>query len=274
MGDTCEKNPDCSEAVNNSVCTSLECDCDTLFLRKDPDCLLRTVEDVCTETAECDFGVTYSVCSENKCICPTGSTFNASSNICKNNTIDDVCSEESDCSTTIVNSTCDDTCKCVDGFYAAENKETCILRKLGEECTSNSECIAMANTECSSVCVCNHGYYEETPSTCRLRKIGTGMCDVTNPDCTVAIANSHCATSKLCECDLGYKVSDANTTCILLTIEDTCTSDEMCATAIPNSRCASSGICECVTGYMSSSDKSTCTISKYRCLVKTTKLHL
>ena len=110
-----------------------------------------------------------------------------------------------DCLSAINNSTCiNNTCVCDPGFYANEDNDTCILRKIGDtNCAVDLDCSAavMWSNCTEGTCFCDSGFISINHDTvCRSRVI-TDNCTL-DTDCKHSVSNSNC-TNNICHCDSG-----------------------------------------------------------------------
>ncbi|KAH9492398.1 hypothetical protein Btru_051014 [Bulinus truncatus] len=144
-------------------------------------------------------------------------------------------------------------CTCRSGFYGDFGSSECTRRRLGDNCTTQDDCVNAVNdslcqtTNGAGKCVCRTGYLPGgvTLSECQKLKLKS-FCY--NPDdCSTAVANSTCA-NRSCECLSGFKEVDDGL-CALRTIGDAnCRTARDCTDAVENSECAQ-GECRCLSGF-------------------------
>ena len=222
--------------------------------------------------------------------------------MCREGELGDPCTSQEACSVFVGNSTCDSAtkqCVCLPGFKtvttttynSTTNSSTdiaeCIKRQLGEECTSDTDCIiAVPNSACIeqdtnknrstsqtiNVCSCAQGYEPATSNRacdclfiykdqCLPVKINSTSC---NSDfvCTTFVANSKCSSNGVCTCKNGFVSVNGGSVCMDRVLGSSCDTGSDCSDKLNNTGCFN-GICDCVSGFVSDDNQTSCIASEY-----------
>lgn len=139
IGSNCTLQSDCSDAVNFSLCDSMnnQCTCLSGYYSSSDNtqCIARRIGDNCTSNTDCSSVVADSVCL------------------------------------TAASSTSPAMCQCITGFRSADNGTSCVLRRLADDCITMNDCSEAVNGSTCGIngtCDCLPGYQSLNPSACSL----------------------------------------------------------------------------------------------------------
>ncbi|KAL4225461.1 hypothetical protein ACF0H5_016151 [Mactra antiquata] len=169
---------------------------------------------------------------------------------CANKGLPSSCSTDQECEDAVTMATCvQGKCQCPADMKLADPTHTyCSPKVLGDECTSNNDCMGIADTVCDGgMCKCEQGFkYNKTSGPC-YPKILHDSCSV-NDDCRL-IPNSVCSNGK-CNCpSVGYfEVGNAtHKNCSTSKLPVLCSNNLACSRSVTLSICEGNR-CVCPAG--------------------------
>ena len=155
------------------------------------------------------------------------------------------------------------TCSCQTGYKPINNNTKCTQIQITDSCRDDKECSAVIGQSfCyQGHCSCKWGFKAENQTYCVPKIIGDRCVQLNGSidECKISVINSHCGSSEICECVLGYKWMKDEHMCQKRLIGDNCTNVLDCIEVIPNSGC-SNRKCRCMMGHKSSMDLTTCSL--------------
>ncbi|CAM1330721.1 Uncharacterised protein g10368 [Pycnogonum litorale] len=233
---TCKNDDDCRQIIQlHSHCNPLgQCGCDEGY-RLDFD-----AQRCASKAPRCDFSMDCHVnshCSRSGiCICDDGFEEMKASNSeirCEKKpetrtlTYDSIhCVDESDCTLHEANSHCgaEGTCVCNGGYKLNDGRFRCVRDPDGGKtfisCSSDSDCIGDdPNSHCwNRFCFCNVDYRLSIDSLSCIQWNHDALIKCQRDDqCMFHGPHTHCASSKTCLCNFGYRFSGSRPICGLNT---------------------------------------------------------